>query len=86
MRPSEIVFEVHEDEEGGYYTAAVGYDIITQGDSWDDLKDMVQDAVLCHFDDGSAPVCVYVPRAEAPGLTSPQTPDFSPGAFGCLAH
>ena len=55
MRPSEIVFEVHEDEEGGYYTAAVGYDIITQGDSWDDLKDMVQDAVLCHFDDGSAP-------------------------------
>ena len=55
MRPSEIVFEVHEDEEGGYYTAAVGYDIVTQGDSWDDLKDMVQDAVLCHFDDGSAP-------------------------------
>ena len=30
--------------------------------------------------------CVYVPRAEAPGLTSPQTPDFSPGEFGCLAH
>ena len=30
--------------------------------------------------------CVYVPRAEAPGLPSPQTPDFSPGAFGCLAH
>ena len=24
--------------------------------------------------------------AEAPGLTSPQTPDFSPGEFGCLAH
>ena len=30
--------------------------------------------------------CVYVPGAEAPGLTSLQTPDFSPGEFGCLAH
>ena len=30
--------------------------------------------------------CVYVPRAEAPGLPSLQTPDFSPGEFGCLAH
>ena len=30
--------------------------------------------------------CVYVPRAEAPGFTSLQTPDFSPGELGCLAH
>jgi hypothetical protein len=53
--PSEITFEVREAEEGGYYAAAIGYDIITQGDSWDDLKFMAQDAVLCHFDDDSAP-------------------------------
>ena len=25
----EVVFEVHEAEEGGYYAAAIGYDIIT---------------------------------------------------------
>ena len=30
--------------------------------------------------------CVYVPGAEAPGLPSLQTQDFSPGEFGCLAH
>ena len=30
--------------------------------------------------------CVYVPGAEAPGLPDLQTPDFSPGEFGCLAH
>ena len=52
---NEIVFEVHEAEEGGYYAAAVGHDIITQGDSWEELKLMAQDAVLCHFDDGEAP-------------------------------
>ena len=51
----EVVFEVHEAEEGGYYAAAVGYDIITQGDTWAELKLMAQDAVLCHFDDGTAP-------------------------------
>ena len=54
-RPSEITFEVREAGEGGYHAAAVGYDIVTQGDSWDDLKFMAQDAVLCHFDDDSAP-------------------------------
>ena len=48
---NEIVFEVHEAEEGGYYAAAVGHDIITQGDSWEELKLMAQDAVLCHFGD-----------------------------------
>jgi predicted RNase H-like HicB family nuclease len=55
VMPDEVVFEVHEAEEGGYYAAAVGYDIITQGDSWEELKLMAQDAVLCHFDDGATP-------------------------------
>ena len=58
--PSEITFEVREADEGGYYAAAIGYDIITQGDSWDDLKLMAQDALLCHFDDGSAPSPLFV--------------------------
>ncbi len=60
--PSEITFEVREADEGGYYAAARGYDIITQGDSWDDLKFMAQDAVLCHFDDDYAPSLLYVTR------------------------
>ena len=55
MRPTEIIFEAYEAEEGGYYAVAKGFSIVTQGDSWDDLKYMVQDAVLCHFDDGCAP-------------------------------
>ena len=53
--PDEVVFEVHEAEEGGYYAAAIGYDIITQGDSWEELKLMAQDAVLCHFDNDTMP-------------------------------
>ena len=55
MRVSEITFEAHEAEEGGYYAVSKGFSIVTQGDTWDELKHMVQDAVLCHFDDGCAP-------------------------------
>ena len=55
VRPSEIIFEVTEAIEGGYDARALGYGIFTQGDDWDDLKEMVQDAVLCHFDDGCGP-------------------------------
>lgn len=51
----ELVFEVHEAEEGGYYAVALGQDIITQGDTWEELKLMAQDAVLCHFDDHEMP-------------------------------
>ena len=55
MRPMEIIFEVTEAVEGGYDARALGHGIHTQGESWDSLKEMVQDAVLCHFDDGCAP-------------------------------
>ena len=55
MRPTEIIFEVTEAIEGGYNAKALGYGIFTQGDDWEDLKVMAQDAVLCHFDDGCAP-------------------------------
>ena len=55
MTSPEITFEVTDAEEGGYNARAVGYSIFTQGEDWDDLKEMIRDAVLCHFDDGMAP-------------------------------
>lgn len=55
MRPTEIIFEVSEACEGGYDAKALGYGIFTEGDDWDDLKEMVRDAVLCHFEEGDAP-------------------------------
>ena len=55
MRPVEIIFEVTEAGEGGYDARALGYSIFTQGEDWAELKAMVKDAVLCHFDDDSVP-------------------------------
>ena len=53
---TEIIFEVREAEEGGYWARALGVNIFTQGEDWDDLKAMARDAVLCYYgDDASKP-------------------------------
>jgi hypothetical protein len=49
---SEIIFEVREDEvDGGYNAMALGYGIHTQGDTLEELRTMVKDAVDCYFDE-----------------------------------
>lgn len=47
---SEIIFSVEESPEGGYEAQALGYAIFTEADSIEELKEMVRDAVRCHFD------------------------------------
>ena len=48
---SEIIFQVEEADEGGYVASALGYAIVTEADTLDDLRTAVRDAVRCHFDD-----------------------------------
>lgn len=55
MNRNEIIFEVTEAPEGGYDARALGHGVFTQGEDWDDLKDMVRDAVRCHFADDIVP-------------------------------
>ena len=48
---SEIIFEVTEDEiDGGYAASALGYGIHTQGDTLDELRQNIKEAVACYFD------------------------------------
>jgi predicted RNase H-like HicB family nuclease len=52
MPIGEIIFEVREDEvDGGYTASALGYGIHTQGETLEELRAMVKDAVHCYFDD-----------------------------------
>lgn len=46
---SEIVFLIEEAEEGGYTARALGEAIFTEADDFDRLREMVRDAVRCHF-------------------------------------
>jgi hypothetical protein len=51
---TEIVFVVEEDAEGGYTARAVSESIFTQADDMAGLREMVRDAVRCHFPDETA--------------------------------
>jgi hypothetical protein len=42
---SEIIFEVTGAEEGGYIASALGYGITTQGETVEEVRMMVRDAV-----------------------------------------
>jgi len=53
--PNEIIFAVEEAPEGGYTAHALGYPIVTEADTWDELQAMVRDAVHCAFEEGQVP-------------------------------
>jgi hypothetical protein len=55
MPDAEIIFTVQDSPEGGYEARALGYSIFTQADTLDELREMVRDAVRCHFDDPQRP-------------------------------
>jgi len=52
----ELVFEVTQEEDGGFSARAVGEGIFTQGDSWEELRAMVLDATKGYFYDSEPPV------------------------------
>jgi hypothetical protein len=51
----EIIFLVEDSAEGGFQARALGHSIFTCGNSMEELKSMVRDAVKCHFDDDEMP-------------------------------
>ncbi len=50
----EIIFLVEETEDG-YIARALGHSIFTEADSLEELREMVKDAVECHFDEEERP-------------------------------
>lgn len=63
MNTDEIIFDVREDEaEGGFVAHALGQSIVTQGETWDDLRANVREAVRCHFEEGKAPRVIRLHR------------------------
>jgi len=63
---SEIIFIVETSEEGGYIAKALGQSIFTEGETLDELKKNVKDAVKCHFDPEETPhiVRLHIVRDE----------------------
>jgi len=50
---NEIIFIVEESDEGGYEAKALGESIFTEGESLNELKQNIKDAVTCHFEENA---------------------------------
>lgn len=55
---SEIVFEVTQDADGGFSAECLTESIFTQGDSWDELRANVREAVEAFYFDRPKPSAV----------------------------
>ena len=60
MEQAEIIFLVEESWEGGYEARALGYSIYTQAETIEELKEMLRDAVYCHFDERTRPRLIRI--------------------------
>jgi predicted RNase H-like HicB family nuclease len=47
---TEIIFIVEDSPEGGYEAKAPGYSIFTEGDTIEELKQNIREAIQCHFE------------------------------------
>ena len=52
---NELVFEVTQDSDGGFVAEALGESIITQADTWEELRENVREAVRAFYFDRPAP-------------------------------
>lgn len=48
---TELVFLIEDDPDGGYTARSLGESIFTQADDMETLREMIRDAVVCHFPD-----------------------------------
>ena len=48
---NELVFEVTQEADGGFCTECLSENIFTQGDSWDELRQNVREAVRGYYFD-----------------------------------
>ena len=54
----EIVFTVTQESDGGYVAECLSHDIFTQGNSWEELRANVREAVSAFFFDQSKPSAI----------------------------
>lgn len=52
---NELIFEVTQEGDGGFVAEALGESIITQADSWDELRVNVREAVTAFYFDQPSP-------------------------------
>ncbi len=57
-RPRELVFDVLQDQDGGFVAECIGENIVTEADTWQDLRTNVKEVVAAYFFDAPMPESV----------------------------
>ena len=52
---NELIFEITQEADGGYIAEALGESIVTQADTWEELRANVREAVTAFYFDRPAP-------------------------------
>jgi len=54
----EIIFLIEESVDGGYEAKAIGHSIFTEGETYEEVKENIKEAVKCHFEENETPQIV----------------------------
>ena len=54
----ELLFEVTQEADGGFAAEAIGENIFTQADSWEQLRANAQEAVHAYYFDSTPPASI----------------------------
>jgi predicted RNase H-like HicB family nuclease len=57
-QPRELVFDVLQDQDGGFVAECIGENIVTEADTWKELRTNVKEAVSAYFFDAPMPESV----------------------------
>jgi len=68
---SELVFEVIQEQDGGFVAECLSENILTQADTWEELRKNVKEAVLAFYFDkpGPSTIRLHLVRDELLVLT-----------------
>jgi predicted RNase H-like HicB family nuclease len=67
---SELIFEVTQEADGGFVAECLTENIVTQADTWEELRQNVREAVAGYFFDRPAPTAIRLHLMRDEVLTS----------------
>jgi hypothetical protein len=56
----EVIFLIEESVEGGYEARAMGYSIFTEGETYEEVKENIKEAIKCHFEENEIPNIIRI--------------------------
>jgi len=60
MKNKEIIFLIEESLDGGFEAKAVGYSIFTEGETENEVRNNILEAVRCHFEESDLPSFINI--------------------------